>query len=161
MEVRSEMGSEVYPVCLPWEEESTMYLIKWIFTTVRREIETALRPLGLTSPQSQTLYILAMSPGVTNTDLEKLLLIDKSSVTSLVNGIVKKNWAVRKSHPEDARMKQIYLTEEGSEIHKVAERTIEAIKSSVGETLSVGESETLRSLLKKILRDYHPADARA
>ncbi|KAF6604585.1 MarR family transcriptional regulator, partial [Paenibacillus sp. EKM208P] len=92
------------------------------------------RPLGLTSPQSQTLYILAVSPGVTNTDLERLLLIDKSSVTSLVNGIVKKNWAIRKSHPEDARMKQIYLTEEGLEIHKVAERTIEAIKSSVGET---------------------------
>ncbi|MGW8959192.1 MarR family winged helix-turn-helix transcriptional regulator [Paenibacillus sp. NPDC055715] len=151
------MGSEVYPVCLPWEEENMMYLIKWIFTTVRREIETALRPLGLTSSQSQTLYVLAMSPGVTNTDLEKLLLIDKSSVTSLVNGIVKKNWAVRKSHPQDARMKQIYLTEEGLKIHKVVEHTVEQIKSSVGETLSVGESETLRGLLKKILHDYRPA----
>ncbi|KZE68150.1 transcriptional regulator [Paenibacillus polymyxa] len=153
------MGSEVYPVCLPWEEESTMYLIKWIFTTVRREIETALRPLGLTSPQSQTLYILAMSPGITNTDLEKLLLIDKSSVTSLINGIVKKNWAVRQCHPEDARMKQIYLTKQGLEIHKVAERTIEQIKSSVGKTLSAQESEALRGLLKKILHDYHAANA--
>ncbi|MGW9528684.1 MarR family winged helix-turn-helix transcriptional regulator [Paenibacillus terrae] len=154
------MGSEVYPVCLPWEEESTMYLIKCIFTTVRREIETALRPLGLTSPQSQTLYILAMSPGVTNTDLEKLLLVDKSSVTSLVNGIVKKNWAVRKGHPQDARMKQIYLTEEGLKIHKVAEHTVEQIKSSVGETLSVGELESLRGLLKKTLHNYHSANAR-
>ncbi|MFK4301684.1 DNA-binding MarR family transcriptional regulator [Paenibacillus sp. RC254] len=154
------MGSGVYPVCLPWEEESTIYLIKWIFTTVRSEIETALRPLGLTSPQSQTLYILAMSPGVTTTDLEKLLLIDKSSVTSLVNGIVKKNWAVRKSHPQDARMKQIYLTEEGLKIHKVAEHTVEQIKSSAGEMLSAGELETLRGLLKKILHNYRPANAR-
>ncbi|MGG1616340.1 MarR family winged helix-turn-helix transcriptional regulator [Paenibacillus sp. NRS-1782] len=154
------MGSGVYPVCLPWEEESTIYLIKWIFTTVRREIETALLPLGLTSPQSQTLYILEMSPGVTTTDLEKLLLIDKSSVTSLMNGIVKKNWAVRKSHPQDARMKQIYLTEEGLKIHKVAEHTVEQIKSSVGVILSVGESETLRGLLKKTLHNYRPANAR-
>jgi len=139
----------------PWEQEdSNTLLIKLAFTNIRREIETSLRPLGLTSQQSQSLHLLAMKPGVMNADLEKLLFIDKSSVTSLINGMVKRGWVVRRAHDSDARMKRIYLTEQGVEMSQKASSAVVQAKEKSNHLLTKEESANLNVLLRKIIKAY-------
>jgi DNA-binding MarR family transcriptional regulator len=153
--VKLHMGEDNYISRFPWEhEESNTLLIKLAFINIRREIETALRPLGLTPQQSQSLHLLSMKPGAMNADLEKLLFIDKSSVTSLINGMVRKGWVVRRDHEQDARMKRIYLTEQGSEIHQQSFQAVMQAKDKANQPLTNEESAIFRTLLRKIISAY-------
>ncbi|WP_141504947.1 MarR family winged helix-turn-helix transcriptional regulator [Paenibacillus luteus] len=149
------MCKEDHVIRFPWEhEDSNTLLIKLAFVTIRREIETALRPLGLTPQQSQSLHLLSMSPGAMNADLEKLLFIDKSSVTSLINGMVRKEWVVRRDHEQDARMKRIYLTEKGIEMYQQSSQAVKAAKDKSNQMLTHEESATLQALLRKFIKAY-------
>ncbi|WP_139995015.1 MarR family winged helix-turn-helix transcriptional regulator [Paenibacillus paridis] len=149
------MCKEDHVIRFPWEhEDSNTLLIKLAFTSIRREIETALRPLGLTPQQSQSLHLLSMSPGAMNADLEKLLFIDKSSVTSLINGMVRKEWVVRRDHEQDARMKRIYLTEKGIEMYQQSSQAVKAAKDKSNQMLTNEESATLQALLRKFIKAY-------
>jgi len=149
------MGEDNHITRFPWEQEdSSTLLIKLAFTNIRREIETSLRPLGLTPQQSQSLHLLAMKPGVMNADLEKLLYIDKSSVTSLINGMVKRGWVVRRAHDSDARMKRIYLTEQGVEMSQKASSAVAQAKEKSDHLLTKEETSHLHVLLRKIIKAY-------
>ncbi|MDQ8738094.1 MarR family transcriptional regulator [Paenibacillus sp. LHD-38] len=149
------MGRESFITRFPWEQEdSSTLLIKLAFINIRREIETALRPLGLTPQQSQSLHLLAMKPGAMNADLEKLLYIDKSSVTSIINGMVKRGWVVRREHEQDARMKRIFLTDEGLQMYKLTTHAVQQAKDKSNQLLTKDETATLHDLLKKIIKAY-------
>lgn len=149
------MGKDSDIIQFPWEQEDTnTLLIKLAYKNIRREIETELRPLGLTHQQSQSLHLLSMSPGVMNADLEKLLFIDKSSVTSLINGMVKRGWVVRRDHDSDARMKRIYLTDEGVAMYQKASSAVNQAKDKSNQMLTEEETISLHTLLRKIIKAY-------
>lgn len=149
------MGKQSHITRFPWElEDSNTLLIKLAFINIRREIEAALRPLGLTPQQSQSLHLLSMMPGAMNADLKKLLFIDKSSVTSLINGMVRREWVVRRDHDQDARMKRIYLTEQGKEMYQKSSNAVKQAKDKSNQLLTDEESATLQALLRKIINAY-------
>lgn len=149
------MGKQSHITRFPWElEDSNTLLIKLASINIRREIEAALRPLGLTPQQSQSLHLLSMMPGAMNADLEKLLFIDKSSVTSLINGMVRREWVVRRDHDQDARMKRIYLTEKGKEMYQKSSNAVKQAKDKSNQLLTDEESATLQALLRKIINAY-------
>ena len=138
-----------------WEqEESTALQIKMTFIAIRREIGAALRPLGLTSQQAQTLHILATAPGATNADLEKLLCIEKPSVTSLINGLEKRGLVVRRPHCDDARVREIYITEQGRELHTAAHKLVAEVKKRTEKAISREEAAVLHQLLRRIREAY-------
>lgn len=133
---------------------SPAHIVKVLYIMIRREIETALRPLGLTPQQGQALHALSHSPGLTNTELEHQLMIEKSSVTSLMNGMEKKGWVTRRSHPQDARMRQNELTEAGQQMHQAAHAAVEEVKQRSRSALTPEELEQLTSLLSKLNAVY-------
>ncbi|WP_138753118.1 MarR family winged helix-turn-helix transcriptional regulator [Paenibacillus sinopodophylli] len=149
------MGKERPHIRFPWEhEDSNTLLIKLAFTNIKREIEGALRPLGLTPQQSQTMHLLAIKPGAMNPDIEQLLFIDKSSVTSLINGMVRRGWVIRQEHDQDARMKRIYLTDEGQVKFKQSQEAVQQAKDKSSNLLTKDETAVLHDLLKKIIKAY-------
>ncbi|ASA22558.1 MarR family winged helix-turn-helix transcriptional regulator [Paenibacillus donghaensis] len=142
-------------IYLPWEqEESIPVLINRTSAAIRRDIEYVLRPYGVTSQQSKTLHVLKASPGLTNMELERLLHIDKSSVTSLINGMVKRGWVERREHPQDARMKTISLTAAGEEMQQITHVKVHEAKHHSKQLLTPEEQGQLLVLLRKILDAY-------
>lgn len=131
-------------------------LIKKTYITIKRQIEQSLRSLDMTSQQSQALHEIATQPGITNHELEHQLWIEKSSVTSLVNGIEKRGWIVRNSHPNDARMKQITLTPAGQQKHIQAQQAVNEVKSRSTHTFTDQELDQLKVLLQKLIDVYQP-----
>lgn len=143
----------------PWDSEEQLgTLVKLVSIGMRRQIHKALRPLGLTSQQGQTLRILLYFPGYTHSDLERTLCIEKSSVTSLINGMEKRKWVVRRHHPEDARIKQIYLTEEGARLAVQIRELVDGIKGGLDACLSAEEAVILKMLLQKVLHAWGEMD---
>jgi DNA-binding MarR family transcriptional regulator len=139
----------------PWETEDQIgALLKMVSTSMRREIEKAIRPLGLTPQQGQCLRVLSICPGSTHSDLERMLCVEKPSITSLVTGVEKKGWAVRQQHPEDARIKQVYLTDEGEALVKQCIDIVDQVKARLNQALSAEETAILSMLLKKLLIAY-------
>ncbi len=71
------------------------------YITLRKDVEEMLKPLGLTHTQWSALRIIRQFPGITSSQIEPILMIERPSVTSLMNGLEKKGLIVRKDHPED------------------------------------------------------------
>ncbi|WP_046227072.1 MarR family winged helix-turn-helix transcriptional regulator [Paenibacillus dauci] len=134
--------------------DSPAHIVKVLYIMIRREIEAVLRPLGLTPQQGQALHALSQSPGLTNTELEHQLMIEKSSVTSLMNGMEKKGWITRRSHPEDARMRQNELTEAGQQMNQSAHAAVEEVKLRSRNALTDEELRQLTGLLSKLHQVY-------
>ncbi|MDF2926485.1 MAG: transcriptional regulator [Paenibacillaceae bacterium] len=138
----------------PWDsEEQIGSLVKMVSIAMRRQIEKVLRPLGVTPQQGQALRILLCHPGSTHTDLERILNIEKPSVTSLVNGLEKRGWVIRRLHQDDGRIKQIYLTDHGAAMAEQTVIIVEQLKGGLDQALSSEETEALKQLLKKV-RNY-------
>ncbi|UUZ82281.1 MarR family transcriptional regulator [Paenibacillus sp. P26] len=144
------MDEEKAPPGWEWNKGPIGRLVKVCYIALRREMEELLRPEGLTHTQWSALGIIYHDPGITSSELEHILMIERPSVTSLINGMVKKGWAVRKDHPEDARYKRIFLTEEGLELAARTQHFAQMVEDRVKESMPAAELETLKALLVQL-----------
>ncbi|MFF7972971.1 MarR family transcriptional regulator [Streptomyces sp. NPDC007905] len=88
--------------------------------------------------------------GATVTDLAAHLGVTKQAASQLVDEIVRKGYAERRPHPEDARARLVVLTERGWECTRAAEA---AAAEAVGlwvELMGEGEVRVLRECLMRI-----------
>jgi DNA-binding MarR family transcriptional regulator len=130
------------------------HLIKSVFLSMRREAERLLQPMGLTHSQWFALGILNKKPGLTHGELEKELNIGRPSVTSLVNGMMKNGWVVRKHSIDDARVKLIFLTDEGKRLADATADLTWQVERSMRNALTDEEIRTLRHSLDKIMKRF-------
>jgi DNA-binding MarR family transcriptional regulator len=88
--------------------------------------------------------------GATVTDLATHLGVTKQAASQLVDEIVRKGYAERRPHPDDARAKLIVLTERGWACTRAAEEAAaEAVRVWV-ELIGEGEVRALRDQLARI-----------
>lgn len=126
-------------------------LVKTGYITLRRELEQLLRSSGLSQTQWSALGIIRHYPGITSSQLEHILMIERPSVTSLMNGMAKKGLIVRKDHPEDGRYKQIFLTDAGMKVEEETRQYAFEVEQYVKQGMTEAEFETLRVLLIKMV----------
>jgi len=141
------------PIPWIWNRGPVGRLLKIAHIAMRRELEALTRQAGLTATQWSALGVLYHFPGVTNADLETILSIERPSVTSLIQGMERKGWVVRREHPTDARSRQIFLTDEGK---KLAEETLhfaETVDRKALRNFSGEEESLFRALLEKLIQD--------
>ncbi len=134
-----------------WQDGPIGRLMKMGYITLRKDVEEMLKPLGLTHTQWSALRIIRQFPGITSSQIEPILMIERPSVTSLMNGLEKKGLIVRKDHPEDGRFKLIYLTDEGVRTADETERFAADVENKVKAGLTPEEFDSLKKLLVKMV----------
>lgn len=134
-----------------WNNGPIGRLIKTSYITLRREVEELLRPLGLTHTQWSALSVIRHYPGITPSQLEPILMIERPSVTSLMNGLESKGFIFRKDHPSDGRSKQIYLTGAGLKMAEDTQHFTAVLEERVQAGMTAAEFDTLRALLIKMV----------
>lgn len=139
-----------------WDQGPVGRLVKTSFITLRREIEQLLRPTGLTHTQWSALGIILHFPGIMPSQLEQILMIERPSVTSLMNGLENKGLIVRKSSPKDGRYKQIYLTDAGRQLAEETQHLAVVVEDRVKQGMTEEEFETLKALLVKLVNLFGP-----
>lgn len=125
-------------------------LVKHAHVTLRRKLEEDLKDVGLTYSQWSALAAIRRAEGVTPSELERILMIERPSVTSLINGLEKRGLALRRDHPEDARSKQIFLTEAGKDLADRTERLTGLAEEKAKAAMTPEQFETLKRLLIKL-----------
>ncbi|MFE5920281.1 MarR family winged helix-turn-helix transcriptional regulator [Streptomyces sp. NPDC056468] len=87
--------------------------------------------------------------GATATDLAAHLGVTKQAASQLVDEIVRKGYAERRPHPDDARARLLVLTERGWACTRAAEEAAaDAVRAWAG---VLGESE-VQALLRQLVR---------
>ncbi|SOD87649.1 MarR family protein [Streptomyces sp. Ag109_G2-15] len=88
--------------------------------------------------------------GATVTDLAAHLGVTKQAASQLVDEIVRKGYAERRPHPEDARARLVVLTEQGWACTRAAEAAAADVVDAWVELLGEGEVRALRERLTRI-----------
>ncbi|MFI2434008.1 MarR family winged helix-turn-helix transcriptional regulator [Streptomyces sp. NPDC018693] len=92
-----------------------------------------------------------MAPdGATVTDLAAHLGVTKQAASQLVDEIVRKGYAERRPHPDDARARLIVLTERGWACVRAAEEVAAGVVRAWGDVLGEGEVRALWGALARI-----------
>lgn len=87
-------------------------------------------------------------------ELERRLLLAQYNASRLIDRLEKAGLVERQACPEDARGQFVALTQKGEEMQKQMWRTYgPAIERNVGGKLTAMETETLASLLGKLLEE--------
>ncbi|GAB3945674.1 hypothetical protein GCM10029976_071840 [Kribbella albertanoniae] len=108
------------------------------------------RPLGLTPQQAHLLCVLLMGPqGMT--DLSRILSIERSTLTNMVDRLERRTLVARTSHPTDRRACQIELTDPGralaDEAHEAVTARITQLTTNLPATTRATLTTTLQTLL--------------
>ena len=85
-------------------------------------------------------------------DIEREFSITRSTVTNILQLMERKGYIERQSVPQDARLKKLVLTEEGSRIHEKTMESLHQTDQFVSGLLTEEENAELLRLLNK-LRD--------
>ncbi|HEY8395975.1 MAG TPA: MarR family transcriptional regulator [Bacilli bacterium] len=117
-----------------------------------RFISESFSKYGITPQQGRIIRFLALNQGtaVFQKDIEELLNIRKSSVSSVIKNLEKSGLIQRLYVPEDGRYKRIELTPAGLSVHEEAQKNSQLIEAKMRTDLQTEEIEFLEKILKKI-----------
>ncbi|KZX12104.1 MarR family winged helix-turn-helix transcriptional regulator [Methanobrevibacter filiformis] len=105
---------------------------------------------GVPRSQALLLKILLEKEGLTNKDIVELLDIRPSSAGELIEKLVKSGYVTKKTNPDDKRIANIYLTDNGrKKAEEIAESQTNLI-DKIFENINDTEKEQLSIILEKL-----------
>ncbi|MBP1764278.1 MAG: hypothetical protein H6Q65_1336 [Firmicutes bacterium] len=131
-------------------ENHVGYLVQQISHLLEQLFNKNLANEDLSISQARVIYLLYQNDGMTQTELQKDLLIKASSITKLIDVLAEKGLVKREIYAEDARIKKIYLTEEGKKKEEHLYEISENTEANLLKTLSTTERKELIRMLKSI-----------
>jgi DNA-binding MarR family transcriptional regulator len=108
------------------------------------------RPLGLTPQQAHLLCVLLGGP-LGMTELSRILSIERSSLTSMVDRLERRDLVARIPNPTDRRACQIRLTDPGLELANDAHNAFTDRIDALTTDLSANGRRTLASTLTTLV----------
>jgi DNA-binding MarR family transcriptional regulator len=119
-----------------------------------REAWLFLRPFGLTDSQFNVLHLLRYQTGpdqtATQTELGRMLLVNRSNVTGLVDRMEQAGWVERLDDPADRRIKRIRITAAGRKLLDRVDAAYIRKVEQVMHPLTAREQAELCRLLEKV-----------
>jgi DNA-binding MarR family transcriptional regulator len=134
---------------------------------LERRSESFFQPFGLTGAQFNILNLLAYRGGrMDQAALSDLLLVGKSSISIVLNRMVRASLVTREEHPKDRRQTVLVLTAKGRALWRKISPRYEASVEEVFGTLKkenranfLGSLETLYGALRKSEKSPGAGDA--
>ncbi len=142
MSLRDELG---FPNPIEHAAHEALMSLVLTGTLLAKEGDGVLRPFRLTASQFNVLMTLAYQSAdgqLSQTQLGRMLLVNRANVTGLVDRMERAGWVARGSHGGDRRVNLVRITAEGRKLLKRAEK---AYLARVEEVMGVlGEEERVR-----------------
>jgi DNA-binding MarR family transcriptional regulator len=131
-------------------ENHVGYLIQQISHLLEQLFNKNLANEDLSFSHARLIYLLYKNDGMTQSELQQDLLIKPSSITKLIDVLEKKGLVKREASNEDARIKRIYLTDEGKKKEEILCSIKENTEVNLLKTISESEHQDLIRILKSI-----------
>jgi DNA-binding MarR family transcriptional regulator len=126
------------------------YLLARLGESSRRRMRAALEPEGLHPRYFGVMTMVAAQPGMSQQELHEKTGIDSSSMVAVIDELEAMGLAERRPHPEDRRVRTIFLTDTGQETLARVRALAAAHAREFFKPLSADELRTLHSLLRKL-----------
>lgn len=120
------------------------FRLRRIQTHFGRDFSAATAGEGLRSGMMSTLALIVANPGISQSEVAKATLLDKSAAVLIVNELERRGFAKRVPAQHDRRRHSLYVTAEG-----------ETFLTSLLDTLSVIENRVLSHLSSEELLALH------
>lgn len=140
------------------ENNSEKWMGYWIRKVVRKMNtlhDQKLQQYDLTSSQVSVLCQLWNKDGLTQKEIQEKLNLRPASVSGLVDTLSNKGFIVRKHDGEDARLKRLYLTEEGTRVKDLSIEIIKEIEDTITEGFSDDEKVIFICWMKKLYNNLN------
>ncbi len=129
--------------------DCTVFLLGKAYQKAHGDFKKRLKPYGLTNMQHLVLEGLWYREGVTASDLGKSLILDKATLSGVLDRMVDADWIVKKQDTEDLRVHRLFPSAKANEMK---DRLIEARKKANEDLLTDFTMEE-QVLLKRLLKD--------
>lgn len=129
--------------------DCTVFLLGKAYQKAHGEFQKRLRPYGLTNMQHLVLEGLWYREGMTAAELSKCLILDKATLSGVLDRLVDAGWILKKPDPDDRRIYRLYPS---ARANRMKDRLIEERKRANEALLSPFTPEE-QVLLKRLLRD--------
>ncbi|MEO3434709.1 MarR family transcriptional regulator [Inquilinus sp. CAU 1745] len=109
----------VNPLFLREEElRQGIELLFYAYRDFTAEPDAMLALLGLGRAHHRVIYFVGRHPGITVTELLKILRITKQSLSRVLGDLVGKGYVIQKQGTRDRRQRLLELTEQGKELER-------------------------------------------
>ena len=135
---------------LPFDlPDCKIFLLAKAYQRAHGELKKRLMPYKITNMQHMVLEGLWYAEGATATALGKLLILDKATLSGVLERMLDDGWIVKKQDPADRRLFPLYPSEKAN---RLKEELMSARKSA-GEEIQTKLSVEERVLASRLLRD--------
>lgn len=129
--------------------DCTFFILAKAYQKAHRQFKGLLRPYSLTNLQHLVLEGLWHRKGVTAAELGKLLVLDKATLSGVLDRMLDSGWIRKDRNPEDGRVFRLYTTTKAEALKD----ELIALRVAANEKLLAGFSPEEKALFKRLLRD--------
>ena len=129
--------------------DCTIFLLAKAYQKAHGQFKAMLRPYDLTNLQHLVLEGLWYQEGVTAADLGKLLILDKATLSGILDRMIESGWIRKERDPDDGRVFRIFTTEKAA----TAKEELIGLRIQANEELLSGFTSEEQVLFKRLLRD--------
>ncbi len=129
--------------------DCTVFLLGKAYQKAHGDFKKQLKPFGLTNMQHLVLEGLWYKEGMTAAELGKLLILDKATLSGVLERMTEGGWITKTQDPEDKRVNRLFPSDKAN---KMKSELISLRKTANRDLLSEFNPEE-QILLKRFLRD--------
>jgi len=136
--------------------DCTIFLLAKAYQKAHGRFKDVLKPYGLTNLQHLVLEGLWYDAGQTAAELGKLLVMDKATLSGVLDRMAEADWIEKRPDPDDRRVVRLFTTPkaDGQKAELIA------LRQKANEELLARFSLEEQVLLKRLLRDLMTPEER-
>lgn len=148
------MSSSGYKNDMSIDEKVLMAMVR-IAQRFKKNSSAVVKKWGLTFSQYNVLRVLDASENGENTmrNVNRIMLVSSANMTGIAKRLEKSGFIIRKSDPDDDRIKRLQITPAGTEVLKAIsdqmERSIRQYLKKYSEEQKIALQKTLREILRQ------------
>lgn len=125
------------------------YIIKWIERAFRVELDAALMPLGMSTPEYTALSVLRGGRELSSAQVARRTFVSAQAMHPTVTRLIERKLVSRRPDPAGGRAYLIRLTDKGSMTIEACDRASRRVEEALFGALSSGERKAVQRALGK------------
>jgi DNA-binding MarR family transcriptional regulator len=117
---------------------------------INKHLVNALEPTGLTQKQVAILWLVDEHPGITKSDLARLLWVERATIQIMVKSLVDRDLITQEPSSIDGRRIVLSLTDQGEAILPRAKHAVDEHERWLKERFSRDETSQTIDLMKRV-----------
>ena len=140
-------------------ERSPLHLLHRVHQRATELFQEKMAGIDITARQYVVLVTVAQNDGASQQDIIDNTGIDRSTVSQIMQTMIRKGLLKRKRTKEDARAYAITVTDQGRDILKASEAIVEGVNEALVAALPATRAKTFIDNLRSIIAERERASA--